>query len=57
MSYVIRRNENFKNNRPAYVNQPGAEKSYTMSKEKANRFTTYEAAKEACCGNEYPVEV
>ena len=50
--FVIQRNEDGKLVTPA-----GAEHSYTRDLREARTFTTYDAAKRECCGNERPVPV
>jgi hypothetical protein len=53
--YLIQRNTPAENNKPAYVNIPGSEKSYTTNPVTARRFPDYETALGHCCGNEHPV--
>jgi hypothetical protein len=50
--YVLRRDED-----GAFVAPSGSRSSYTSALQKAQRFTTREAANAQACGNEYALAV
>jgi hypothetical protein len=54
--YLIARSEPAPNGEIAYVNLPGSKSSYTTNPARAQRFSSYDAAKAQCCGNEHPVK-
>jgi hypothetical protein len=52
MFYVIKRSKDGK-----MVSIPGSKKSYTTNIQKAQKFNTYQEAKDNACGNEYPAQL